>query len=94
MEKINAYVCKECKGLTVTIEKVEGITPMFLGCRASGKEYDCNSMAVSMMYPPASIVIKLPKPKWEWYKPDSLKRLDVETADHVQKGGLLLRKIE
>jgi hypothetical protein len=40
-----------------------------------------------------------PEPTWEWYRPSvaetrRLKRREPNTAEHVRKGGLLLRRIE
>ena len=95
-EKKNAYMCGKCGGLTVTIERVKGVTPMLLGCRASGLGSICMGVAMSMMY-------KLPEqvagvePQWEWYKPDQVfieNNLSEEMREHVSKDGLLLKKIE
>jgi hypothetical protein len=95
-ERLNAYRCDDCGRYTVTIDRDEGVTPMFLGCRADGTEdYACGGRAVSLGYP------KGPRPSWavpawEWYKPDAaeLARMSPEMRDHVQRGGLALRKIE
>ncbi len=93
--KINAYVCPKCNGLTVTIERVKGVTPMFLGCRANGEVNTCGGFSASMMYriPPKLGELE---PKWEWYSPHpaTIQNLDLETQEHVRKDGLLLKKIE
>ena len=44
--KINVYVCQKCGGLTVTVDVDEGVTPFMLGCRATGKESDCDGDGV------------------------------------------------
>lgn len=92
---VNSYRCDTCSRYTVTIDRHKGVTPMFLGCRADGTETGCDGRAVSMCYP------KGPRPSWavpawEWYKPDAdeLRRMDPAMRDHIQRGGLALRKIE
>lgn len=87
----NAYQCKACAGYTVTVHADAGTTPMFLDCRASA---DCPGMMVSGMYAP--VPPELGEPTYEWYAPDraELSRLPREQADHVNRGGLLLRAIE
>ena len=62
----------------------------------------CGGMAVSLGYvlPPADkvptlIAEQLERPPWEWYRPDTLaelRSLSPEAAEHVRKGGLVLRK--
>ena len=41
----NVYVCQKCGGLTVTLDRDQGTTPFMIGCRASGKEGDCDPPA-------------------------------------------------
>jgi hypothetical protein len=105
----NAYYCWDCQGYVVTIDRDEGVTPMFLACRVKGEPTDpandCKGRSTSMMYPDEPWSEKdgygnpIPtEPTWEWYSPDAaerkrLKRKDPGTFEHVQKGGLLLRKI-
>jgi hypothetical protein len=51
----NAYYCPECRGLTLTINVDDGVTPMFLACRRAGLdpgENPCQGHAASLMYPP------------------------------------------
>lgn len=92
--KLNAYRCDKCGGNTVTLDVDEGVTPMFLGCRADGTETGCDGRAVSMGYPkgpaPAWAV-----PQWEWYKPApiEMRGMSPEMRDHIQRGGLALRRI-
>lgn len=88
----NAYRCRDCGGLTVTIDVDDGVTPMFLACRASGREGDCPGTAGSMMYPQGPRPAHIPEPAWEWFRPRTVQGLDAETRDHVQRGGLLLRR--
>jgi hypothetical protein len=106
-ERKNAYFCDECQGYVITIDRDEGVTPMFLACRVKGDPNDpandCKGKMTSMMYPaqpwPEEDGYGNPiptEPTWEWYKPEpsdpALK--DAGTREHVTKGGLLLRRIE
>lgn len=88
--RVNAYLCRDCRGYTMTVDVDEGVTPFMLRCRAEGEHGDCGGKAQSLFYrlPPA-----LPEPAWEFYRPDEaeLATLDRASRAHVQQGGLLLR---
>lgn len=94
----NAYYCDLCKQYTITIDVDEGVTPMFLGCRATE---GCKGRATSMMYPAEPWPDSVPtEPMFEWFKPvltaGQLKRHRREFdpfVDHVQRGGLDLRPV-
>ena len=90
----NIYTCEKCGGITVTIDVDEGVTPFMLRCRASSNEADCDGYAQSSMYrvPQGPS----PEPKWEWFRPTGIeyRKLSREMRDHVDKGGLDLRKIQ
>ena len=93
--RVNAYKCDSCGRYTVTIDRDEGVTPMFLACRADGTEdFKCNGRAVSLGYPQGPTP-DWAVPAWEWYKPSRIEMhgLSPEMRDHVQRGGLMLRKI-
>ncbi len=94
IDRENVYVCRECGGHTVTIDIDEGVTPFLLGCRASGREGDCKGKAESAFYPKGPRPAHIPAPSWEWYKPapDEYKWLSGPIKDHVDQGGLLIRK--
>lgn len=89
----------KCGRITYAIHVDEGVTPMFLACRAEGVEPDdaeCKGMGTSLMYPSA------PPPDdvldavaWEWYAPDDRekKAMDAAVRAHVENGGLLLRQL-
>ena len=90
--RINVYTCDKCGGKTVTRDVHEGVTPFMLRCRASGHEGDCDGKAYSAMY-------RVPKelgliPMWEWFKPvgSEYNKLSDAMKEHVDKGGLDLRK--
>lgn len=85
--RINQYRCKECGGTITTIDRDPGVTPFMLACRATG---GCNGTMLSSTYRVAPGLT----PDHEWYKPDSLKGLSPGMRDHVERGGLLIRKIE
>jgi len=94
---INAWCCEKCGGLTVCKDIHEGVTPMFLGCRAAGSLEECDGMAVSSGYPstppPPHILKKL---AWEWYRPSQTEfdKMDEAGKDHVLHGGLNIRKMK
>lgn len=89
--RINVYTCPNGHQ-TVTIDLVEGTTPMILRCRqrADDGKHNCTDFAESAWYRCDQSLT----PEYEWYKPDSLKGLSSEERDHVKLGGLLLRKIK
>ena len=104
--RCNAYWCDSCHGYIVTVDRDEGVTPMFLACRVKGDPRapgnPCAGQMRSMMYPkqpwPATDGYgnAIPTtPTWEWYAPDAAERaaLDDASLEHVEKGGLLLRQI-
>jgi hypothetical protein len=90
---INGYLCPECGRTTVVIHVDDGVTPMFLACRADGHEptEECMGLAVSLMYPPGP---PPSEPEWEWYRPTprQARRMSVEMQEHIDKGGLALRR--
>ena len=90
-ERVNGYVCRNCKRVTWTIDVDEGVTPMFLRCRV---ESGCLGMAASMFY---MVPKKHPEPVWEWYRPteaDAVKqeRLWPGSMQHWKQSGLSLRR--
>lgn len=94
---INVYVCQKCGGYTVTIDIDEGVTPFMLGCRASGKERECNGMATSSFYPKGPRPAHIPEPAWEWYRATDAEARKIDKRargswQHHQQGGLFLRK--
>jgi hypothetical protein len=89
---LNVYTCRKCGGKTITIDIHDGVTPFMLGCRASGEEGDCNGMAESSFY---RVPTDTPPAEWEWFKPEGTeyRKLSREMREHVDKGGLDIRKI-
>jgi hypothetical protein len=87
-KRVNMYMCRECERPIFTVDKDKGVTPMFLGCRATD---GCYGKMVSAGYPPDDWFSLTPI-KWEWYKPEELPT-DDHLRDHVERGGLLLRKL-
>lgn len=53
-QRRNAYVCDDCHGVVTTVDRHEGVTPMFLACRALGAPNapgnPCKGTSVSSMY--------------------------------------------
>lgn len=90
-DQINIYSCPECGQETVTIDRDEGTTPMFLKCRATP---GCMGRAVSRFYPKFAPG-EAPEPVWEWYKPNAEEATKQGPAmlHHAMMGGLFLRPI-
>jgi hypothetical protein len=86
----NAYRCDDCGALTVVVHRDAGVTPMFLGCRAT---HGCRGRAVSLGYPSGPIPPSLLPARWEWYRPDRSDPISRDAAmrSHVEQGGLALR---
>lgn len=86
--KLNVYRCPACNANTITIDRDEGVTPMFLACRAT---IDCDGRAVSSMYQVDQSLVAT----YEWYRPTmkNARRQGPDVLDHVKRGGLMLRKI-
>jgi hypothetical protein len=86
MPVINAYRCLECNESIITRELLRGTTPMFISCRATP---GCTGQMESRMYRVDQDQVA----NWEWYRPDARQKLSPGERAHVQKGGLLLRKV-
>jgi hypothetical protein len=86
----NAYRCDDCGSHTVVVHVDAGVTPMFLGCRATP---GCQGRAVSLGYPEGPIPSHLLPAEWEWYRPERGDRVlrDPAMRSHVEQGGLVLR---
>lgn len=97
--RFNVYTCPDGHQ-TVTLDVDDGVTPMFLGCRHDGTETACNLMAESACYPdgpmPESLREAYEEFGWEWYRPSMkwARRQGPEMLDHVERGGLVLRRHE
>ena len=85
--KINLYRCEQCLGAIVTIDRDEGTTPAFLMCRATP---GCEGTMLSAWYQCDQTI----RPEWEWFRPkNNLSKLSISVREHVERGGLLLRRI-
>lgn len=89
---VNAYRCMKCGADTVTIDVDEGVTPMFLGCKATP---GCDGTAQSLEYF-ADDIGPDPVPTYEWYRPTLkwARRKGMEVLSHVRQGGLMLRPVK
>lgn len=89
----NAYVCDNrtwsegakpgCGYFIITVDREPGVTPAMLTCPK------CGNLAGSKFYKIASYL----EPTHEWYRPETLDGLTPGEIDHVENGGLLIRKI-
>lgn len=95
LERRNAYLCPDCMKLHITVDVADGVTPMFIKCEGCGKT------ASSFGYQLPGILHGAPtpsgkslSPEFEWYKPGDTEylKLSVAEKEHVDKGGLLMRK--
>lgn len=79
----NAYECENCKSYIVTVDREPGVTPFMVSCG------NCGGTATSKFYRvhPGLIATH------EWFRPETLDGLEGWERQHVEKGGLLLRKI-
>lgn len=84
--RINQYTCQKCGSVITTIDIDEGTTPMMLPCQVTNK---CKGWMRSGFY----LVDQHLTPDHEWYKPVELPMHRAE-REHVQMGGLLIRKVE
>lgn len=91
--EINGWRCDHCGHHTYVVHVDDGVTPMFLACRATAA---CKGTGTSLMYPPPPVpqhVIEAVE--WEWFKPTprAVRRMEPAMRDHIQKGGLELRRL-
>lgn len=84
--KLNIYTCQKCREHIVTQDLEPGVTPFSLPCRATPH---CKGWMQSSMY---RVFDQSMKPAFVWYRPPATQRLTKGEAEHVNKGGLLLRK--
>lgn len=86
--RINVYICAYGHQ-TVTLDADEGVTPFIIGC----DRRNCGLDARSSFYHDS---LQDREPTHEWYTPSEAeqRKLDRWTREHVQKGGLILRRIE
>ena len=87
--RINQYTCENCGGVITTIDRAEGVTPMLLVCRAT-PDCEAGTMTSAMYEVDQSLT-----PDYEWYLPsgDDFRRMSKPMQEHVNMGGLVLRKI-
>jgi hypothetical protein len=91
--EINGWRCDACGEHTYCVHIDDGVTPMFLGCRATP---GCSGRGVSLMYPaPPVPQYVLDEVAWEWFKPSPrrVRRMEPAMRDHIEKGGLELREL-
>lgn len=84
----NAYTCAACGGRIVTVYLVDGVTPMFLRCRAKA---DCKGTMRSEF----GQVDQSTQATHEWFRPSlrAARRQGLDMVDHVKCGGLDIRPV-
>jgi hypothetical protein len=84
---INRYTCEQC-GKSIYTELVDdGVTPAFLRCR-----FGCEAMMASSFYRVPQELPRLHTHIYEWFMPENLDGLEDGEREHVERGGLLLRR--
>lgn len=86
--RLNIYTCDECRRHIVTRDIEHGVSPFMIGCEATP---GCKGMMRSSMY---RVFDQTMAETHHWYRPESLELLGDWERDHVEKGGLLLRKAD
>ncbi len=86
---LNAYDCKECKGVMVTVDLDDGVTPFQMTCEVT---LACKGWMTSRGY-----VVdpdEVGEPTFEWYKPSpsEVKKSSDGMRDHAAQEGLFFRK--
>lgn len=88
--KLNIYTCDTCRGHIVTIDMDAGTTPFMIACHAVQEgEGQCKGRMTSSMY---RVFDQSMRPDYEWYRPTGY--VIPNLRDHVNRGGLLMRKHE
>lgn len=92
--KKNSYVCNTCGNEIVTVNLADGVTPFAIACRAKWPG-ECDGVAQSQFYR----IDQSRLADWGWYRPEDkdLEQMELTTpgiADHVNRGGLVLRKLD
>ena len=81
--KLNRYTCDTCCYEIVTIERQQGVTPMFLACKSAKR---CTGMMVSAMY---RGVVGLASFEWRTPTKQEYRKLPSATKNHGDLGGLI-----
>jgi hypothetical protein len=85
--KKNIYVCGVCHGHIVTVDRDPGVTPFIILCKATE---NCRGEMHSSMY---RVFDQSIGADHEWYRPDGVDGLSAQEIAHVDRGGLLLRRL-
>lgn len=86
--RVNCYICPDCKHITKTKDVDAGVTPFIFDCDR------CSGNATSTFF---KDIAPNKQPTFEWYRP-TLKQLfkmkkNINLLDHILNGGLDHRKI-
>lgn len=89
-QRLNIYTCTECRGHIVTKDVDEGVTPFMISCEA---KIDCLGAMESSFY---RVWDQRIAPSHHWYKPGPAEHAALIPGyrEHVDKGGLLLRRAD
>ena len=87
----NAYICKTCNGVIITVDHDEGVTPFMLLCRATPK---CKGAMYSQFYRGALVEGSLPA-QFEWRKATykEYAKASKPMQQHFDAGGLDIHPI-
>jgi hypothetical protein len=80
--RLNRYVCNDCGGHIITVDRDKGVTPFALNCRATA---GCDGDMYSSFYSGVE-----GDPTYEWRKPTPAEYVAMSEAmrQHINQGGL------
>lgn len=84
--RLNIYTCRTCRGHVVTRDIDTGVTPFLTSCAATE---GCGGMMQSSMY---NVFDQAMRASHIWYRPHINTLLSPATIEHLNKGGLILRR--
>ena len=90
--KINVWVCDSCRKNHICRDVDHGVTPFVIRCWGPG----CKGEAVSQFYQAGDQVGPRGGPleaQFEWFRPSSLQVVPESYRDHLQHGGLVMRRV-
>lgn len=95
---VNLYGCPKCERAVVTVDVAVGTTPFMVSCRHLHPEDPvvggCDGTATSSLYRTEELNaddMMIVVPEMEWYLPMVDEIIEPRYANHVARGGLLLR---
>lgn len=83
----NIYCCEVCRKHIVTFDSDDGVTPFLISCQATSGCPGKMKSSLYRVFDPEDLLL----PSHEWYRPGVLEIVKPHLAEHVRRGGLILR---